>query len=71
MAFYNMNRLDAAANGLRVLDCFNRFSRERGSRKVRTKCSSDTQFAVHMSESAVLPDDAVNRDRCLCRVAWW
>ena len=61
MIFHNENRLDAAANGPRVFDRFDRFGRERGGRKVGAKCSSDAQFAIHMCKSAVLPNDAVYR----------
>jgi hypothetical protein len=61
MIFDNENGLDATANRLGVLDWFDRFGRERCGGKVCAKCSSDTQFAVHMREPAVLPDDAVNR----------
>ncbi len=42
MIFDNENRFDATANRLGVFDGFDRFNRERGGRKVRTKCSSDS-----------------------------
>ena len=63
MIFDNENRLDATANRLRVLDGLHRFGRERGGGKICAKCSSDTQFAIHMRESAVLPYDAVDRGK--------
>ena len=73
--FCNENRLDAAANRLRVLDYFNGFGCERCGWKICAKCSADAQFAIDMSESAVLPARCRKpwrgRDRCPCPVPWW